>query len=388
MQRQHFDFIVVGAGLSGVATAAELSRHARVALVEREAQPGYHATGRSAALFSELYGNPAVRALTRASRSFYFEPPAGFAPHPLVTPRETMYFAGPGEQAQMEAMRGALQADAGLLQLDAAAARGRVPVFRDGYLSGALLETGSADIDVATVLQGYRVRGRAQGVEEFLGQPVERAERDGDQWCVHLQHGGSTRVLAAPVLINAAGAWGDALAGLAGVAPLGLVPKRRTVVLMDVPGDYDVPAWPAAIHVGETFYFKPDAGLLLLSPADETPSEPCDAQPDEYDVAVAVDRFEQCTGLSIRRLRSRWAGLRSFVADKTPAVGYDAVVPGFFWLVGQGGYGIQSAPALSRTAAALASGLPVPADVAAHGVRAEDLSPARRTLAARARDPA
>lgn len=379
MQDQSFDFIVVGGGMAGLSAAAELSRHARVALVERESQPGYHATGRSAALYSELYGNAAIRALTRASRGFYFEPPAGFAAYPLVSPRETMYFAGPDEAQELDALAAALGASSGLRRLTAAQALDKAPVFREGYLEGALLETGSADIDVSGLLLGYAALARHHGVTSCFGRAVHRIDRVGPDWRITLGEGQGegTQRLSAPVLINAAGAWGDELAALAGVPGVGLVPKRRTAVLIEVPRELPAHGWPAAIHVGEQFYFKPDAGLLLLSPADETPSAPCDAQPDEFDIAVAVDRFEQATGAQVRKLRGRWAGLRSFVADKTPVVGYDADAPGFFWLVGQGGYGIQTAPAMARLTAALTRGLAVPEDIAAQGLKAEALTPAR-----------
>lgn len=386
-----FDYLVVGGGMAGMSVAAELSRHGRVALVERESQPGYHATGRSAALFSELYGNAAIRGLTRASRRFYFQPPAGFAEYSLVSPRDTMYFAGSDDAHLLAALQAQLGEEAaraaspspGLQRLDAAQALARTPVFRPGYLAGALLETGSADIDVSGVLQGYAAQCRRQGVLTLLGRTVEGVQRVGVDWEVVLSPepgqggGGSTNRLRAPVLVNAAGAWGDALAALAGVPGVGLVPKRRTAVLVEVPGHLDAHRWPAAIHAGESFYFKPDAGLLLLSPADETPSEPCDAQPDEFDIAVAVDRFEQVTGQPVRKLRGRWAGLRSFVADKSPVVGFDPQAPGFFWLVGQGGYGIQTAPAMARLAAALAQGKDIPDDIAAEGVTTQDLTPAR-----------
>lgn len=392
MQDLSFDFIVVGGGMAGLSAAAELSRHARVALVERESQPGYHATGRSAALYSELYGNAAIRALTRASRSFYFDPPPGFAAYPLVSRRETMYFAGPDEERELDALEESLGPTSGLQRLSVEQALAKAPVFSEGYLRGALLETGSADIDVSGLLLGYAAQARQHGVTSCFGRAVHHVERVGLDWRItlggaHVGHGGQggpagsaedgMQRLSAPVLINAAGAWGDELAALAGVPGVGLVPKRRTAVLIEVPRDLSAHAWPAAIHVGEQFYFKPDAGLLLLSPADETPSAPCDAQPDEFDIAVAVDRFEQATGAQVRKLRGRWAGLRSFVADKTPVVGYDADVPGFFWLVGQGGYGIQTAPAMARLASALARGQVMPEDLAAQGLRADALTPTR-----------
>ncbi|MDQ2780710.1 MAG: FAD-binding oxidoreductase, partial [Pseudomonadota bacterium] len=360
--------------------AAELSRDARVALVERETQPGYHATGRSAALFSEIYGNATIRGLSRASRSFFFDPPAGFAEHALVTPRESLFFGAQDEVSALDELQVSLADAPGVQRLSSAEALTRVPVFKPGYLSGALIDRGSADINVGGLLQGYAAQCRRRGVEICLDQTIEHLSRKDGLWQLHLRQGADTRVMHAPVLVNAAGAWGDEIAARAGVKLVGLVPKRRTAVLIDVPDGHPAHDWPAAIHVSESFYFKPDAGLLLLSPADETPSQPCDAQADEYDVAVAVERFEQATGQPVRRLRSRWAGLRTFVADKTPLVGFDPISAGFFWLVGQGGYGIQTAPAMARTAAALASGEALPEDIAAFGVRADDLSPARGGL--------
>jgi D-arginine dehydrogenase len=371
-----FDFVVVGAGMAGLSVAAELSRSARVAVLERESQPGYHATGRSAALFSELYGNATIRALTRASRSFLFEPPAGFAVHPLVEPRGTLYFAAVDELAALDALGVSLGADAKPMRLDAAQTQAKLPVFKPGYAGGSLYEEGSVDIDVAALLQGYAAICKRQRASLHFDSPVEAFERDGAQWRVRSAHA----TLRAPVVVNAAGAWGDAIARLAGVAPVGLVPKRRTAVTIDVPGGLSAQNWPAAVHAAETFYFKPDAGRLLLSPADETPSEPCDAQPEELDIAIAVDKFQTASGSAVRRLHSRWAGLRSFVADKTPVVGFDDHAPGFFWLVGQGGYGIQTAPAMARAASALAQRADLPADLLAQGVSVDALASGRGGL--------
>lgn len=371
-----FDFIVIGAGMAGLSVAAELSRSALVAVVEREAQPGYHSTGRSAALFSELYGNATIRGLTRASRSFLFSPPSGFAEHPLVSPRGTLYFATTHELDVLDALAVSLGTDSKPLRLDAAQTFAKVPVFKPGYLGGSLYEEGSVDIDVAALLQGYVALCHRRQVSLHFDSPVEAIARDGSRWQVR----SAKATLRAPVVINAAGAWGDAIALMAGVAPVGLVPKRRTAVTIDVPGGASAQHWPAAVHAAETFYFKPDAGRLLLSPGDETPSEPCDAQPEELDIAIAVDRFETASGSAVRRLHSRWAGLRSFVADKTPVVGFDDRAPGFFWLVGQGGYGIQTAPAMARAASALAQGAHLPAGLLAQGVSADALAPGRRGL--------
>jgi D-arginine dehydrogenase len=376
MIRQDFDFIVIGAGMAGMSVAAQLSRGARVAVVERESQPGYHATGRSAALYSEIYGNRTIRALTRASKGFYMQPPEGFSAHALVAPRGTLYFAAQAEEAALDTFAAALAGEFAPARLDEAQTRALIPAFKCGYVSRALLEPESFDIDVAAVLQGFAAICRGNGVHFAYDSAVSALTREGETWCVITP--GAT--LRAPVVINAAGAWGDEVATLAGVAPVGLVPKRRTALLIDVPGGAPARGWPAAIHVGETFYFKPDAGLLLLSPADEMPCAPCDAQPEELDIAIAVHRFETATGQGVGRVRSRWAGLRSFVADKSPVVGFDPSAQGFFWLVGQGGYGIQTAPAMARAACALAQRKPLPGDLVAQGVRAEDLAPERSTL--------
>ena len=182
---------------------------------------------------------------------------------------------------------------------------------------------------------------------------------------------------AAPVVVNAAGAWADVVAELAGARPIGLQPMRRTALLVDPPEGVRIDDWPMVIDVEETFYFKPDAGLLLLSPADETPSPPCDAQPEALDVAVAIDRVQTATTLEVRRVRHRWAGLRSFVADRAPVAGWDPEAAGFFWLAGQGGYGIQTAPAMARTAAALLQNEALPGDLVDAGVDPRALSPER-----------
>ena len=371
-----FDFVVIGAGMAGLSVAAELSRTASVAVVERESQPGYHATGRSAALYSEIYGNATIRSLTRASRAFYFNPPAGFSEHPLVTKRGTLYFAQQHETDTLDAFADSLARESRLVRLDAAQTRNLVPAFRPDYLGGSLYESESADIDVSAVLQGYAAQCRRQNVQIAFDSPVESLNRQNGKWVVRIAGG----LFSANVVVNAAGAWGDEIARLAGVKLIGLMPKRRTAVLIEVPNGAAAHHWPAAIHVGETFYFKPDAGLLLVSPADETPSLPCDAQAEELDIAIAVDKFEQASGVSVRRLRSSWAGLRTFVADKTPVVGFDPAAPNFFWLVGQGGYGIQTAPALARAACALALGEALPDALADQGLTVDSISASRAGL--------
>ena len=370
---QTFDFIVIGGGMAGASAAAHLSRRGAVALLEREAQPGYHSTGRSAALFSTIYGNATVRALTRASQAFLFESPAWFTPTPLVSPRSTLFFATQEQHALLASFRDDADVAANTQVLDAVQADALVPAFKPGHLGGAVLEPGSADIDVAALHQGYLRQAKARKATVLLDCAIAGLHHAGGRWRVRTSQG----TVSAPVVVNAAGAWGDDVARLAGARPVGLRPLRRTAMLVDAPRHLPCAGWPAAIAIDESFYFKPDAGRLLLSPADEEPSPPCDAQPEDLEIAIAVDRFETATGERVARIHHRWAGLRVFSADRTPVVGFDPVAEGFFWLVGQGGYGIQSAESLGRLAAALACDDAVPADLAAEGVTAEALARSR-----------
>ncbi len=365
--------MIVGAGMAGASAAYGLAPHGRVAVLERERQPGYHTTGRSAALFSETYGNATIRGLTTGGRAFYLDPPAGFAEHPLLAPRGALFI---GRDDQIPALDAAV-AEIGdldrLSRLDAAEARALVPTLKADYVAGAVFEPAAMDIDVHALHQGYLKGLRAAGGALVTDAEVTGVEFDAGRWRVETAAGG----FRAPVLINAAGAWCDEVARLAGAAPVGLVAKRRTIITFDPPAGVDVSRWPLVVAVDENFYFKPDAGRLLGSPADETPSPPCDAQPEELDVALAVDRIERATELRIGRILNRWAGLRSFVADKSPVAGFDDRREGFFWLAGQGGYGIQTAPGLGRAAAALARGQPIPADLQDLGVAERDLAPHR-----------
>jgi D-arginine dehydrogenase len=366
------DFIVIGAGIAGASIAAQLAESRSVVLIEREDRPGYHSTGRSAALFTEIYGNLPIRALTRASRRFLFEPPSGFAQGPLVRTRGCLYIAT-GAQLDALAEFAALPDVAPATRaISVAEAHALCPILRDGYVAAALHEPASADIDVHALHQGYlRWFKRGDG-RLIVNAPLEALERFAGGWRVRA----GDQWLSAPVVINAAGAWADQVAELAGVDPVGLTPRRRTAVLVDAPPGIEIAHWPFVNDIGEQFYFKPEAGSLFLSPADETPTEPCDVQPDEWDIAAAVERVEGATTLEIKRLKARWAGLRTFAPDRTPVVGFAARSEGFFWLAGQGGYGIQTAPALSRAAAALALGRPVPAELDLD-VSLEELSPAR-----------
>jgi D-arginine dehydrogenase len=367
------DVLVIGAGIAGASVAAELAARRRVVLLEMEDQPGYHATGRSAAVFAECYGNRTVRGLTRASRA-HLESTAGPSGEPLLSPRGWMFVARPDQLAQLAALRRELDANGATLRLlDPAQALERVPILRREWLAGALLDEGAMDIDVHALQDGYLRRLRAAGGKLVTGAPVTSLERASGARRVRTGRGDHV----APLVIDAAGAWAEEIGRRAGAMAIGLVPMRRTAVILDPPAGVAVARWPMVVDAGEEFYFKPDAGKLLASPADETPSEPCDAHPEELDVAIAVDRITRACHLEVHHLGRRWAGLRSFVPDRTPVAGFDPRAQDFFWLAGQGGYGIQTAPALARLATAGILGEPIPADIEAQGVTFEALSPAR-----------
>ena len=371
-----FDVIVLGAGMAGASLAAEVAPQRKLLLLEVEDEAGRHATGRSAAMFFESYGNATVCALTRASRAFLERPPAGFVEMALMTPRAALFVADAEALPRLEAMLVAANAAPTLRRLDAAAAIAQVPILRREWLAGAAFDDSGCDIDVVALHQGYLRAARRAGAQIVRGAREALPVHEAGRWVVRTRAGD----FAAPVLVNATGAWADAVARAAGVTGVGLQPKRRTAITIPAPAGHDIRAWPLTIDVDETVYFKPDAGQLLLSPANEDPMAPCDVVPEELDVALAVDRFETLTDQSVRRINRRWAGLRSFVADRSPVAGFDPAADGFFWLAGQGGYGIQMAPALARVAAALLLGRPLPKNIAAQGVSAQDLSPARAAL--------
>ncbi len=369
-----YDFIVVGAGMAGASVAYELAETARVCLIEREAQPGHHATGRSAALFAPSYGGREVRALTRASRNFFIEPPDGFVEGRLLTRRGVLYIARSDQLDDLDVMMREIRRSGGAIdRVDVAEILAAIPLLKPSYVAGAALDQDAQDIDVDGLHQGFLRGARNRGATLLtnVGDPV--IERTGDLWAISLP----TQTVTAPVIINAAGAWGDHVAEGVGARPLGLQPLRRTAVLVDPPAGTDIAAWPAVIDVDEEFYFKPDAGKLLISPADETLVAACDVQPEELDIAIGVDRVQAALNLEVDRVNHSWAGLRTFAPDRAPVIGFDPEVSGLFWSVGQGGYGIQTAPAWGRTAAALARGRDVPNDVGREGVTAADLSPNR-----------
>lgn len=367
-----FDFVVVGAGMAGASIAAHLAQTSSVCLIEMEDQPGYHSTGRSAAMFSENYGNALIRALTRASGDFFYAPPEGFTGTDLLKPRRVLATATRPEE--LEALRDVTPAqDCEVKTVDEAMAL--CPIVNPEGLVGALLSLRPADIEVHALHQGYLRQFKAAGGVLRLGDGLLSLERLGGRWTARTSLG----VIGAATVVNAAGAWAGEIGRRAGAQDIGLQPLKRTACLIAPPADTDVEGWPMLKDAGERYYLKPDAGMLLLSPCDETPAAPGDVQADEMTVAIAVDRIERATTLQVRRVTHRWAGLRSFVEDRSPVVGYDTVLPGFFWHAALGGYGIQTAPALSRLAAALAQGAAVDGDILAFGVDVAALSPGRLT---------
>jgi D-arginine dehydrogenase len=375
MNREVVDVVVVGGGIAGVSVAASLAETLKVVVLERESHPGLHSTGRSAALFSEIYGGEAVRALSRGSREFFYSPPEGFASAPLVRQRSTLHIATAAQRSQLDAFTQLPDIAPAIRRIDGTEARALCPILREGYVVLGALETASADLDVNGLHQGWLRKLRAHGGRLLVNAEVNTLEHTGAAWKVvtpeHTFH--------ADVVINAAGAWADVLARRAGVREIGLQPRRRTALIVDAPPGMNIDSWPMVIDTDEQFYFKPDAGTLLLSPADETPSEPCDAWPDDWDVAVAVDRVQTATTLEVERVRRSWAGLRSFVSDREPVVGFAPDARGFFWLAGQGGYGIQTAPAMASLAAALVRRMAIPAHLVQFGLDANTVRPGRLT---------
>ncbi len=368
------DVVVIGAGIAGAAVACELARGARVVALETEDVPGYHATGRSAALLTENYGNTTIRRLTIASRRFFEDLPPGFADHPVLAPRGVLWV---GRADQRPSLDAALAAGRRLVpsihRIEGHDARVLCPVLRDDYLGGAVFEPDAMDLDVHAIHQGFLGGFRRRGGELLVGAGVGSIRRHGGGWAVESRKGR----FAAGVIVNAAGAWCDDVARRAGVPGIGLVPRRRTAFTFAAPDGVDARRWPLVLDVDERFYFKPESGRILGSPADETPTAPGDAQAEELDIAEAVDRIERASTLTVTRIEHRWAGLRSFVRDGSPVAGMDPEAPGFFWLAGQGGYGIMTAPALARFSAGLIVEGSVPADLLTLGLTAQDLSPQR-----------
>jgi D-arginine dehydrogenase len=342
-----YDVAVIGAGMAGASIAAELAPHARVLLIEAEDHPGYHATGRSAAFWEECYGGPDVVPLTLASGPYLRE-------HGMLSPRGALYIGRDEDEPEIDAfIRRFADSGVSIERLGRDALERRIPGIRSGWRH-AISEPACADIEVAALHQHYLARARERGVELHCRVRLEAANREDAGWRLSFGASGEAR---AQILVNASGAWADTVAGLAGARPLGIQPLRRTVIQLRTapqpPADL-----PLVLDIAGAFYFKPEHGKLWLSPHDETASPACDAAPEELDVALAIDRFEQVADWRIEAVEHKWAGLRSFAPDRLPVYGFEPRTPGFFWFAGQGGFGIQTAPAAARLGAQLLLGLP------------------------------
>lgn len=364
------DIIVIGAGIAGVSAAAELAAGHDVVLLETEAQPGYHASGRSAAYFATSYGHEVVQAITASCEAFLRAPPDGFSEVPLLHPRDCIWFGRPDQAGSLAAVQ---RANPRLEFIDASAIRDRVPVFDPAYLHGGLWDRKGGDLDVDALLQGFLRRFRHRGGRLLGSHEALEIGRAGGAWEVRT----AGEAFRAPVVVNAAGGWADRVAQRAGLEPLGVQPLRRSALTIDPPPGVEIANWPEMVDIDEEFYFKPDAGLIMISPADETPTPPVDAQPEDLDIATGVYRFEQATGLDVPRIRASWAGLRTFAPDRLPVVGFDPRAEGFFWLAGQGGYGVMTSPALAQLTRYLVDGTRPEGDLANVLNYIQDLSPKR-----------
>jgi D-arginine dehydrogenase len=350
MDTHDIDAVVIGAGIAGATVAAHLARDRRVVLIEAEEAAGYHTTGRSAAMWILNYGPPDVRVLTGLSRGFFEHPPPGFADSPLLHQRSSLVLASEDQRDAMAAFKASAK---GVRAIRPEQARALLPALRPGYAVEATLEEDAFDMDVATLHAGFLRQLRAAGGTLALRHRSSRIERRDGRWEVETSGSG---VFRAEVVVNAAGAWGDEVAAQAGVATLGLVPKRRTGAIID-PAPWQVADWPMVCDVGQTWYARTEARTrLMVSPADETPMHAHDVQPEELDVAIAIDRMQQALDIEVHRVERSWAGLRTFTPDGSLAFGWAAEMPGFFWCVGQGGYGIQTSPAAGQLVADVIAG--------------------------------
>ena len=364
------DIIVIGGGIAGASVAAHLARDHKLVVLEMEDRPGYHSTGRSAATYEPNYGPPPIRSLTRASRSFFETPPPGFAASPLVSPRPTVIAVPEHQRGHAEEL---VRSGLTFSEISVAEARRKFPPLREDYAKHAMLDDTTADIDVDLLHQGFLRMVKTEGGQIVCGAPAETVIRKDGAWLVSTPKGS----FSAPVLINAAGAWGDVVAAMAGVAPKKLQPKRRSMAVVPAPSGVNVMDWSFVNDACDTWYAKPSGGRLLVSPAEAEPVEPHDAFADDMTLAEGLARFEEAVDITVTRLEGSWGGLRSFAPDGNPVCGFDEEAEGFFWLIGQGGYGIQTAPAMGEFAATLVKGGAMPGYIEREGLRIEDITPAR-----------
>lgn len=367
------DFLVIGAGVSGAAAASELAALGSTVLLEMEDQPGYHSSGRSAALYTPNYGPAPVRQICQAAGAFFNAPPPGFAEHPLLTPRGALTLSIDDPDGAMDALLKDAPPEHPIEEIPLARAKALCPLIRQEVFRRAIYEPGVMDMDAAAIHQGYLKGFKARGGRMALSAGVAALERSAGSWTA-VTAGERFR---APVVVNAAGAWADRVGAMAGLRPIGLQPCLRTVILVEVPPEFCAPRQPVGEVVETWHYFKPEAGRILASPGDETPVDPMDAYPDDMVIAELADYLERHTLIKVERVLRSWAGLRSFVADHCPVVGFDSGADGFFWLAGQGGYGIMMSPVLGRTTATLIKSARLPDDLRERGLTPADLAPAR-----------
>ena len=363
------DIIVIGGGIAGLSAAAALSKHAKVTVLEAEEQIGFHSSGRSATMVHYALGDRLVRALTLASRPFFEAPPEGFTDVPLGHSMPVLVHAREDEREALDKLDTEISRFAALDRLNAAGVHEMCPLLRDDALHG-IADRNGIRLDPHALLQGNLKQLRIGGGELHTGARVAAVERAGGAWTVTSEKG---ERFSAPTLVNAAGSWADAVAHLAGVRTLGLEPKRRTIITFDAPPGIELERLPFTKTIGDELYFAPESGRLFASPMDEVPSDPCDAQPEDYEVALAAFRMEERTTVEVRQIHSKWAGLRTFTPDRHPAAGFAPDAEGFFWLAGQGGFGLQTSPAMAAIVESLIAGTPWPVD----DVEESDLEPGR-----------
>jgi D-arginine dehydrogenase len=368
------DILIIGAGISGAGVAYAIGGRRRVIMLEGEFQPGYHATGRSAALYEPALGNATAQGFNAASGAFLRSPPPDFADRALMTPRGMLMIADAEGRPGLDQLIN-LNTSLGyaVRELTAEAAIAMVPILRRRLVHWAVLAPDVMDMDVHAIHRGY-LRGFASvGGKLVCNAPVKRIEKRSGLWEIEA----AGQIFRAPIVVNAAGAWADEVARYAGVSPLGLQPKRRTVAILPAPDGIDTREWPVTGFVGEPGYVKPEAGKLLVSAGDATPAEPQDIQPEDLEVAVLVDWLESKMTMSVKRVERRWAGLRTFASDDSPVLGEDPDASGFFWLAGQGGCGIMMSESLGRSLASMVLTGELPADIRALGVDPADIAPGR-----------
>ena len=351
------DILVIGGGIAGLSAAAALSKHARVSVLEAEEQIGFHSSGRSATMVHYALGDRLVRALTLASRPFFDSPPEGFSDVPLGHKMPVLVHARDEERSELDALAADLSMFAELERLDEKGVHELCPLLKDDARHGIADRNGTR-LDPHGLLQANLRQLKARGGALHTGQRVAQIGRENGSWTISSEAG---ERFSAQLLVNAAGSWADEIARLADVQPLGLEPKRRTIITFDAPTGVSLEGLPFAKTVGDELYFAPESGRLFASPMDEVPSEPCNAQPDEYEVALAAFRMEERTIVRVERIHSSWAGLRTFTRDKHPAVGLADDAEGFFWLAGQGGFGLQTSPAMAEVVVSLIADGPWPA---------------------------